>query len=315
MLTLILAILIAAALKSRSLLRTAFDGRHSQTEEEAAISRFDMKPEMTREQTKPRISGWLSVLSPEDVAVRSERGMLRGQVFPPLSGDTDAPWAILFHGGEGTDGSQMLDVACELSLAGYRVLVPDLYAHGNSDGGLSSLGAADAQDVLTWLDWVLGEKPDARVVLMGQDEGALAVLLAQAKGLPQAVTAAAAESPTLDIPQIARETLEDAGESVGALEEALLGAAYRLAFGERLERISEERFAGGGVPTLLFAGTLDEQSPAYVAQDIAAAMGGRAQVCLIEGATHGMARYVDPEQYYDALLTFFREQLAENEPS
>ena len=209
----------------------------------------------------------------------------------------------------------MLDVACELSLAGYRVLVPDLYAHGNSDGGLSSLGAADAQDVLTWVDWVLGEKPDARVVLMGQDEGALAVLLAQAKGLPQAVTAVAAESPTLDIPQIARETLEDAGESVGALEEVLLSAAYRLAFGEKLERISEERFAGGGVPTLLFAGTLDEQSPAYVAQDIAAAMGSRAQVCLIEGATHGMARYVDPEQYYDALLTFFREQLAENEPS
>ncbi len=137
----------------------------------------------------------------------------------------------------------------------------------------------------------------------------------QAKGLPQAVAAAAAESPTLDIPQIARETLEDAGESVGALEEVLLSAAYRLAFGEKLERISEERFAGGGVPTLLFAGTLDEQSPAYVAQDIAAAMGSRAKVCLIEGATHGMARYVDPEQYYDALLTFFREQLAENEPS
>lgn len=309
-----MAVLIAAALKSRALLRTAFDGRPSQTEEEAAVSRFDMKAEMTKAQTQPRISGWLSVLSSEEVAVRSERGMLCGQVFPPLSGDPDAPWAILFHGGAGTDGSQMLDVACELSLAGYRVLVPDLYAHGKSDGELSSLGAADAQDILTWVDWVLGEKPDARIVLMGQDEGALAVLLAQEKGLPQAVAAVAAESPTLDIPQIARETLEDAGEPVGALEEALLGAAYRLAFGEKLERIDEARLAGGGVPTLLFAGTLDEQSPAYVAQDIAAAMGSRAQVCLIEGATHGMARYVDPEQYYDTLLAFLREQLEENEP-
>ena len=314
MLTLILAILIAAALRSRSLLRTAFDGRHSQTEEEAAISRFDMKPEMTREQTKPRISGWLSVLSPEDVAVRSERGMLRGQVFPPLSGDTDAPWAILFHGGAGTDGSQMLDVACELSLAGYRVLVPDLYAHGNSDGGLSSLGAADAQDVLAWVDWVMGEEVGARVVLMGQDEGALAVLLAGEKGLPQAVAAVAVDSPILDIPQKAREMLEEAGENVGALDEALLGMAYRLAFGEKLERIGKQRFANTHVPTLLFTGTLDEQSPAYLAQDIADAMSGRAQVCFIEGATHGMARYVDPEQYYDALLTFFREQLEENEP-
>ena len=99
-----MAVLIAAALKSRALLRSAFDGRPSQTEEEAAVSRFDMKAEMTKAQTQPRISGWLSVLSSEDVAVRSERGMLCGQVFPPLSGDPDAPWAILFHGGAGTDG-------------------------------------------------------------------------------------------------------------------------------------------------------------------------------------------------------------------
>ena len=58
-----------------------------------------------------------------------------------------------------------------------------------------------------------------------------------------------------------------------------------------------------------------QRHASQIAQDIAAAMGSRAEVCLIEGATHGMVRYVDPEQYYDALLTFFREQLAENEPS
>ena len=314
MLALILALLVAAALRSRALLRVALDGRRTDTQEETAVSRFDMQAEMAMQQTRPRISGWLSVLSPEDAAVRTERGMLRGRVFPPLSGEADAPWAILFHGGAGTDGSQMLDVACELSLAGYRVLVPDLYAHGSSDGALSSLGAADAQDVLAWVDWVMGEEMGARVVLMGQDEGALAVLLAEEKGLPQAVAAVAVDSPTLDIPQKAREMLEEDGENVGALDEALLGMAYRLAFGEKLERIGKQRFANAHVPTLLFAGTLDEQSPAYLAQDIADAMSGRAQVCFIEGATHGMARYVDPEQYYDALLTFFREQLEENEP-
>lgn len=299
----------AAALRSRTLLKTAFDGRHSQTEEETVINRFEMQAEMAMQQTRPRISGWLSVLSPEDAAVRTERGMLRGRVFPPLSGETDTPWAILFHGGRGTDGSQMLDVACELSLAGYRVLVPDLYAHGSSDGALSSLGAADAQDVLAWVDWVMGEQMGARVVLMGQDEGALAVLLAEEKGLPQAVAAVAVDSPMLDLPQSAREALEEAGENVDVLDEALLGMAYRLAFGEKLERIGEQRFANAHVPTLLFAGTLDEQSPAYLAQDIADAMSGRARVCLIEGATHGMARYVQPEQYYDALLAFFHEHL------
>ena len=296
------------AMRGRELLRMAFDGRHLE-HSDGEVSRFDLWAETARQQTGPRVSGWLTVVQPQSAAVQTDRGMLRGTVYPPLGDGQDAPWVILFHGGPGTDSCQVEDIACELSLAGYRVLAPDLFAHGASDGELTAFGAADAQDVRAWVDWVLGETQNARVALMGVDEGALAVLLAASEGLPENVRAIAADSPVPTVTSRAEDVLADEGETLSALDRLLMRAAYWVSFGETLEDVPVSRLGGGGKPLLMLAGTLDEQSPAYLAEDIAQTAGARARVELIEGASHGMARYVDAQRYYAALLAFLKEEL------
>lgn len=296
------------AMRGRTLLRTAFDGRHLEHAEEE-VSRFDLWAETARQQTRPRVSGWLTVVQPQSAAVQTDRGMLRGTVYPPLGDAQDAPWVILFHGGPGTDSCQVEDVACELSLAGYRVLTPDLFAHGASDGELTAFGAADAQDVRAWVDWVRGETQNARVALMGVDEGALAVLMAASEGLPENVRAIAADSPVPTVMSRAEAVLAGEGEMLSALDRLLMRAAYRVSFGEMLADVPVSRLDAGGKPLLLLAGTLDEQSPAYLAEDIARTAGERARVELIEGASHGMARYMDAQRYYAALLAFLKEEV------
>lgn len=296
------------AMRGRELLRMAFDGRHLE-HGDGEVSCFDLWAETARQQTGPRVSGWLTVVQPQSAAVHTERGTLRGTVYPPLDGAQDAPWVLLFHGGPGTDSCQVEDIACELSLAGYRVLTPDLFAHGASDGELTAFGAADAQDVYAWVDWVTGETQNARMALMGVDEGALAVLLAASEGLPENVRAIAADSPVTDVERRAEDVLAGEGEELSALDRWLLKTAYRVNFGEPLESVPLSRLKGDGKPLLLLAGTLDEQSPAYLAEDIAQAAGGRARVELIEGASHGMARYMDAQRYYAALLAFLKEEL------
>ena len=82
----------------------------------------------------------------------------------------------------------------------------------------------------------------------------------------------------------------------------------RARFSQLNDRQIEAVMATEG-PLLLLAGTLDEQSPAYLAEDIALAAGGRARVELIEGASHGMARYMDAQRYYAALLAFLKEEV------
>ena len=172
-------VLVPIALYADTLYRGVFDAdqRGAQVQE-TALTSFDLFAEETEHQTKSRIAGWLSAVASQEVAVSSPRGRLAATQYEPVGGEENATWAILFHGGPGTDRAQVLDIACMLSLRGYRVLTPDLYAHGASEGDAPTLGFGDAQDVLAWIDYVEKTKPGARIVLFGQDEGAAAVLLA-----------------------------------------------------------------------------------------------------------------------------------------
>lgn len=301
-LAVLLALLTAGALRARTLAFSALNGRQAaRQDQDERVTRFDLIAQTQMSQTLPKIGGWLTVVQPEEVSIRAARGTLCATLYPALSGDADAPLVIALHGGAGTTRAQMQDVACELSLAGYRVLTPDLGAHGASDGLLASPGARDAQDVLAWVEWAQSRQPGAKIALMGQDEGALAALLAAAQGAP--VCAVATDSATL-APKARAEA-----HAQSALDRLLLGAAHRLIFGAPLENVPADRLQTIDVPLLLLHGTGDDVSPAYVSEDIAAAVGENARVRFIEGAGHGMARYVEPQTYYAELIGFLSEAL------
>lgn len=310
---LILAGLLAgAAWRAQAVLCAALDGRRNRPQAEQATSEYTLRAEMRHQQAMTRVGGWLSVVTPERVTMDSARGELHADIYPPIDGAQDAPWAIALHGGLGTSSAQVQDVACELSLAGYRVLTPELYAHGQSAGNLSTLGALDARDVRAWVDWVLLREPDARIVLMGQDEGALAVLLAAAQGLPQAVKAAALDSVSADLSARCEEYLMETGAS-GAIDALLFRCALRAKTGLALRDVDALASAEAcQIPLLLIHGTFDSEVPAWHSEDIAGAAPD-ARLLLIEGAAHGMARYVGPDAYYGAMIGLFDECAREAE--
>lgn len=299
-----LAVMAAlGALRARQIARAALDGRRERAQAQERATEFSLRAQMRREQEAVRVNGWLSAVDGERATLKGPRGELVAQAYAPIGGGEGAPWVILVHGGPGTSGAQMLDAACELSLAGYNVLLPDLYAHGQSGGVVSTLGVRDAQDVRAWVDWLLAREPQARVALLGQDEGALAVLLAAADGLPEAVAAVALDGVFLDAPKRALQLAGEAGLG-GALDALTLRAAL-FALGVRLTR--EDALAAAArceVPLLFIHGTLDgdvspvdSEDAAHAAQD--------ARLLLVEGASHGMARYVDPQGYYGAVRALF----------
>lgn len=292
----------------RFLLGDALNGRRSRTQQETLVV-FALDEEMNNSQADARVNGWLSVVQQEDVSLDTQRGELSGSVFEPVSQAGDAPWAIVVHGGLGTDRSQVRDIACELSLAGYRVLTPDLYAHGSSAGKIASLGLADAQDVSAWIDWILCRDQDARIVLMGVDEGAAAVLLAAVSNESGAVCAAAADSAYADVRDRAMQMLSETASADGAfrgLSEKLFAAAYRVMFGVSLDEgdllhaVRETE-----TPMLFLHGTGDMDVPAWHSEDLRREAGEGVRLYLAEGAGHGTARFLDPDGYYDALLSFF----------
>lgn len=302
----LLAAVACCALRASSLLGTVLDGRRTTQAGENTLSHFRLLEQTTASQADVRTNGWLTVVSEESVALDTARGTLAATLYPPVRGETDAPWAIVLHGGLGTDRTQVRDVACRLSLHGYRVLTPDLYAHGASGGTISSLGVCDADDVLAWAEWILTQDDDARIVLFGQDEGATAVLMAARAALPDAVVAAAADSACRSAAERMDQLLEQAYPGASALDRALLHLGYRAVHGLSAEAgdLTGSTIAYQ-LPLLLVHGTGDEEAPAWHGEDIAAAAGENARLLLVEGAGHGMARYVDEAAYYEALLGFF----------
>ena len=307
-LALLLAAAAGGALYAAELLGTVLDGRRSPQAEENVLSQFRLLEQTTASQADVRTNGWLTVVSEETVSMETSRGTLAATLYPPVRAEADAPWAIVLHGGMGTDRTQVRDVACRLSLHGYRVLTPDLYAHGASDGTVSSLGVGDADDVLAWAEWILARDDDARIVLFGQDEGATAVLLAARRELPDAVVAAAADSACRSAAERMDQLLEQVRPGASALDRALLHLGYRLAHGMSVEAGGlTGSTPGDRLPLLLVHGTGDEEIPAWHSEDIAAAAGDNVRLLYVEGAGHGMARYVDETAYYEALLGFYDE--------
>ena len=319
----VLALGGAGLLRGMHLLHTALDGRRTRPQEDTRMTDGLLRAQMVRSQMDTRTQGWLTVIPTEEIAMNTQRGKLYAWLFAPLykdkdeDEDEDAPWALVLHGGLGTDHMDVLDVACALSMEGYRVLAPDLYAHGKSEGSCASLGLSEAEDVRAWIQWMLEREPDAGIVIWAQDEGAAAALAAAGGGLPQAVRAIAADSAYASIQGRAHELLAEVADgpaSKNRLDKILMDAAYCLMHGASV-RDGEltDMLRKVDMPLLLLHGTGDQDVPAWHSEDLAAAAGEKASLFFAEGALHGMARHAQPQAYYDVLLDFYEAALAAQE--
>lgn len=313
LLLLALFLCAAQALRAKELMDIALDGRNarpaSETESDA-YSAFRLREQMNEAQAASRISGWLTIADVQQVELKQQRGRMHASLYSPVGAETDAPVAIVMHGGMGSDSMQVQDVACELSLRGYRVLTPDAYAHGKSDGRYTSLGLSEAKDLRAWIDWILLQDPDAQIVVLAFDDGAAAALYALEDGLPQAVRAVAADSAYVSIEIRALQLLQERLGRVSGRDWKLFNLAYRALNGADIkEGDMTQCVSQADCPMLFIHGTGDQDVPAWHSEDLALAAGGNAQLLLIEGASHMMARFADPQAYYDALLAFFADAL------
>lgn len=310
----LLIVIIAAAAAAGgavygyTLLNTALDGRRERSIGATHLAEFMLREQMNAMHTVSRLNGWLSMAQMRSVALEEDQQKRFGRVYEPVRVKETTPWALVLHGGQGTDYTQVLDVACELSLAGYRVLTPDLAAHGQSEGEWTSLGMKEKNDVIAWVEWIQREDPLAEIVVFGQDEGAAAALLAT-KDIDDAVRAIAADSAYLSAYERSMQMLEEAKERVSGLDRLLFSAAYRAAFGDPADGNVMQAVRQCDIPILLLYGTGDEDTPAWQGEDLMEAAGENVHLLMIEGAVHGMARYGDPQKYYDAVLKHFDEAI------
>jgi len=198
---------------------------------------------------------------------------------------------------------------------GYRILIPDSRAHGESGGAMATYGLLESDDIHRWVSWLYGSGASC-VDGFGESMGA-ALVLESLRSEP-GFCAVVADSPFANFRSVAydregyfvgagRFGMERiVGRTVGLLpaEIAILYARWR--YGVDLGRANPvDAVKSSAVPVLLIHGEEDINILPWHSRALAQADPVHAQLWLVPGARHSGAVAVAPHEFWSRVLTFF----------
>ena len=103
-----------------------------------------------------------------------------------LKTENSDKWAITVHGYT-NKAESMSAMAYKYHSLGYNILMPDLRGHGKSEGSYVGMGWHDRLDILKWIDLIIKENKDAKILLHGISMGAGTVMMVSGEELPENV--------------------------------------------------------------------------------------------------------------------------------
>jgi uncharacterized protein len=197
---------------------------------------------------------------------------------------------------------------------GYRVLLPDSRAHGESGGPVATYGLRESDDIRRWVSW-LYEHGAACVSSFGESMGA-ALILESMRAEPR-FCAVIADSPFSTFCSVAydregyfvgagRLGLELlVGRTIGLLpaQIAFWYARWRYAV-DLLQANPLDALKSSTIPVLLIHGKKDINILPRHSLILARANPEHAQLWLVPGARHGGAASAEPREFWFRVLEF-----------
>lgn len=240
-----------------------------------------------------------------EINVTSEDGLNLVGTYYKNEGSHD--WVITVHGYRGR-GSGMLNYAQRYHSAGYQVVSPDLRSCGLSEGSYVGMGWPDRRDMLKWIDWIIQEDPQARIVMHGVSMGAATVMMTSGEETPANVVAFVEDCGYTSVWDIFASELnlrfhlpEHPVMDVASLV-ASMKAEYDFGKASSLDQVAKST-----KPMLFIHGTDDDFVPFTMLQPLYdAKTQGVKQMYVVEGAGHGKASTTAGQQYWDTVFGFIK---------
>lgn len=260
--------------------------------EKATIAFYDKK-----------VEDWKEEFPPNEVTLKSYDGLTLWA--NEYLNESDEYWVVTVHGYQ-SNYKTMEDVSYEYFTRGYNVILPDLRAHGNSDGEYIGMGLNDSYDIITWLEYILEQNPNAKIVLHGQSMGAATVMMtAGHSDLPDNVFAVVEDCGYTNAYQMMTEQLKyrfnmpsfpimNFANIVGSVR-----ADYKLKDASPIKSLENAT-----VPMLFIHGDDDIFVLPYMHTELYDSYQGEKDSLIISGAGHVASRNIEPELYYKTVFDF-----------
>ena len=98
-------------------------------------------------------------------------------------------WVITHHGWTSCKRENS-SYAMEFFKRGFNVLIPDMRGHGNSESKFVSMGWGDRLDTVDWINALIKENPNCKIVLHGVSMGGATTMMITGEQLPSNVICA-----------------------------------------------------------------------------------------------------------------------------
>ncbi|WEV73111.1 alpha/beta hydrolase [Bifidobacterium sp. ESL0790] len=221
-------------------------------------------------------------------------------------------YAICCHGYSG-EPAEMAKYAHRFARLGFRVLTPASRAHELSGGHYIGMGWLERHDLMRWIDSILSEDPEARILLFGISMGASTIMMTVGdRHLPENVVAAVCDCGFHDV----WHQFIHSGNFLYHLPVALIQPVLEV-----MSLISRHR-AGydfheascgpslrqASIPMLFIHGDADKfVDPACLDENFRDCASPFKRKLLIPEANHTMSASTDPKRYWNAVTTFVRQ--------
>lgn len=253
-------------------------------------------------------NSWLKTAPPEIHTILSEDGLkLEADTF--CSSDGGHRWVLLAHG-YGSRREKMRNIGSFYAQKGFHVLIPDMRAHGRSEGSYIGMGWLDRTDLLLWIEEILKQDPQAEIVLHGVSMGGAAVMMVSGEPLPSQVKCIVEDCGYTSAWDIFADELDYLFQLPPFPIMEISNVMVRLRAGYDLREASAlNQVKKCTVPMLFIHGGNDTFVRPEMAEELYAAAACEKKLLLIPGAGHGESYLREPDTYFDTVFSFIETHL------
>ncbi len=250
---------------------------------------------------------WLIYAVSSKLSVTTEDGYkLVAEEFP--AEEDGHKWVLLLHGYTGWK-EEMYPFAYWYHEEGYHVIVPDLRCQGESEGDYIGMGWTDHYDCYLWIDYILQQDEQAKIVLHGQSMGAAtALMMTGEEDFSAHIYAVISDCAYTDAYSMFGEKIVEwfSLPPFPIIDSACL--MLRLRGGYDLKDASAiEAVQKSNTPTLFIHGDEDAMIPVQMAKDLYEAATCPKEILIVEGAGHAQAQDKAPDTYYETIKAFLEK--------
>lgn len=193
---------------------------------------------------------------------------------------------------------------------GYNVITPSLNGHGDSESSVITMGWKDRLDVIDWINFIVENYPDSKIVLHGESMGSATTMMATGENLPDNVKVAVADCGFTSVWDIFDNKIKNNFKVHTFPSLYSMNTANKICSGFDFRTASSvEQLKKSKTPTIFIHGDKDTFVPYEMLDKVYEACPSEKEKVTIPGSPHARNSCTNPELYWSSIENFINRYL------